>query len=153
MTELEKKPKAVGRPIAYTEEMAAEICDRMTCGESISRITRDSAHLPATSTVYLWIAKDTCGFSERYVKAFNSRAVKLAEDILDIADDSSNDTILKEDGSESANSEFVNRSRLRVDSRKWLLSKMSHTRFGDKPAEEAKEVINNFVIHTKAERD
>ena len=137
MHELEKKSNVGGRPSVYTEEMAQEICDRMTCGESIRSITGNSAHLPASSTVYLWIARDTCGFSERYVKAFNSRAVKLAEDILDIADDSSRDVVVREDGTESANSEFINRSRLRVDSRKWLLSKMSHTRFGDKVEKQA----------------
>ncbi len=59
----------------------------------------------------------------------------MAEDILDIADDGSNDfmTITKGDKTyEVENKEVTNRSRLRVDTRKWIMSKMKPKKYGDK---------------------
>ena len=55
----------------------------------------------------------------------------MFEDIIDIADDSSQDRIVNEDGKEVMNSEFVQRSRLRVDARKWALSKLNPKKYGD----------------------
>jgi len=60
----------------------------------------------------------------------------LAEEILEISDDGSNDWMerKRQDGSVETvlNSEHINRSRLRVDSRKWLLSKMAPKKYGDR---------------------
>lgn len=73
--------------------------------------------------------------SNKYARAIQLRADKLAEEILEIADDSSNDTITKTYGDETVeveNREWVNRSKLRVDSRKWLMSKMAPKKYGDK---------------------
>lgn len=51
-----------------------------------------------------------------------------ADELLDIADDGTNDWMLRNDDGEnvsySLNGEHVQRSRLRVDTRKWLLSKL-----------------------------
>lgn len=52
---------------------------------------------------------------------------KLAEECLAIADDASDDVI---DG--RANKEFIARSRVRVDTRRWLLSKWHPKRYGEK---------------------
>jgi hypothetical protein len=54
-----------------------------------------------------------------------------AEDIVHISDESKHDTIETEDG-EHPNHEWINRSRLRVDTRKWLLSKLLPKQYGDK---------------------
>jgi hypothetical protein len=56
----------------------------------------------------------------------------MAEDILDIADDDSKDIKYDEDGNESCNAEFVARSRLRIDTRKWLASKLAPKIYGDR---------------------
>ncbi len=56
----------------------------------------------------------------------------LAEEILEIADDGSNDTYETEDGHEKVNTDVINRSRLRVDTRKWLMSKLAPKKYGDK---------------------
>ena len=55
----------------------------------------------------------------------------MAEEILEISDDSSQDTYLTEQGAKADN-EWINRSRLRVDTRKWLLSKCLHKVYGDR---------------------
>lgn len=60
----------------------------------------------------------------------------MAEDILDIADDGTNDYMMRErpDGTEYelVNSEHIQRSRLRVDTRKWLMAKMKPKKYGEK---------------------
>jgi hypothetical protein len=59
----------------------------------------------------------------------------MADEILEIADDSSNDTKTIHKGGNDIdieNTEWVNRSKLRVDSRKWLLSKMMPKKYGEK---------------------
>jgi len=56
----------------------------------------------------------------------------LAEEILEIADDGRNDTYETEDGAEKVNTDVINRSRLRVDTRKWLMSKLAPKKFGEK---------------------
>ena len=60
----------------------------------------------------------------------------LVEDILDIADDGSNDwmAVHGKDGSEAwkLNGEHVQRSRLRVDTRKWIASKLKPKKYGEK---------------------
>lgn len=73
--------------------------------------------------------------SKRYARACEDRADALADEILEIADDSQNDTKYRvgKDGIETEveNTEWVNRSKLRVDSRKWLLAKLHPKKYGD----------------------
>lgn len=70
-----------------------------------------------------------------YARAKDAQIELLAEEILDISDDATNDlmTIVKSNEAyEVENKEVVNRSRLRVDSRKWLLSKLNPKKYGEK---------------------
>lgn len=117
----------VGRPSVYTEEIASEILQRMASGESVRAICEDE-HMPARASVMLWVATDRESFSDRYAKACDARAHYWADELLDIADDSRNDWMERqEDGGGVGyvtNGEAINRARLRVDTRKWLLSKM-----------------------------
>jgi hypothetical protein len=70
--------------------------------------------------------------SKRYARACELRADLMADDIIDIADNTGDDIITLQDGREVANHEVINRDRLRVDSRKWLLSKLQPKKYGDK---------------------
>jgi hypothetical protein len=58
---------------------------------------------------------------KKYARACDDRADLIAEEILTIADE----------GSKKDNAE-VQRDRLRIDSRKWLLSKLHPKKYGDK---------------------
>lgn len=64
----------------------------------------------------------------------------MAEEIIEIADDSSEDYIkLGDDGdgpSIKFDSEHVNRARLRVDTRKWIMARLSPKKYGDKLQQE-----------------
>lgn len=124
----------MGRPSDYSPELAVLICTRMGEGESLRSICRDDA-MPALSTVFRWLAADKA-FQEQYVRAMDARATLLAEEILEIADDGRNDTYTDEDGNEATNHDVIARSRLRVDSRKWLAARMSPKKYGDKVTQE-----------------
>jgi hypothetical protein len=60
----------------------------------------------------------------------------LASQILEISDDGPNDFATTEEGNEVPNHEHIQRSRLRVDSRKWLASKLAPKKYGDKVSTE-----------------
>lgn len=124
----------MARPTTYNEEIASLICGRMAEGESLRSICRDDA-MPALSSVFLWVSKHP-EFSEQYKLAMASRADAMFEDMIDIADDGRNDYIVNGDGEERFNTEHVQRSRLRLDTRKWMLSKMLPKKYGDKHIEE-----------------
>lgn len=118
--------RSAGRPTAYTNKLSDAILKRMACGESVASICRDPK-MPTRSTVMLWAASDREGFSDRYAKAVEARALHWADEILDIADDSRNDWMEREDPDNpgfNLMGENIQRARLRVDTRKWLLSKM-----------------------------
>jgi hypothetical protein len=124
-----------GRPSDFTQEIAAKICAEMADGNSLRTICR-SADMPAASTVYLWLIahKD---FSEQYTRACEDRAHAMAEEALEIADDGERDYGQKDDeGVPIFNSEHVQRSRLRVDTRKWFASKLAPKKYGDKVTQE-----------------
>ena len=117
-----------GRPTVYSLEVADLILGKIAEGMSVREICK-ADDMPARSTVMLWIAQDREGFSDRYARACEARAHYWADEILDIADDGHNDWIERLDADGEVigwreNGEAVSRSRLRVDSRKWLLSKM-----------------------------
>ena len=138
----------VGRPTTYNEEIASLICARMADGESLRSICRDDA-MPALSTVFLWVSKHF-EFSEQYKLAMASRADAMFEDMIDIADDGRNDYIVNGDGEERFNTEHVQRSRLRLDTRKWMLSKMLPKKYGDKIVDE--DVGNDNEIEIRVVR-
>jgi hypothetical protein len=92
----------------------------------------------AVITVFDWIHDDK-EFAKQYARAKEDQADFLAEEILSIADDTSEDEIFieAEDGSGQTakricNKEFIARSRLRVDTRKWIASKLKPKKYGDK---------------------
>jgi hypothetical protein len=65
--------------------------------------------------------------------------LRLADELLDISDDATNDYMIRKNGDddeEVVNHDHIARSRLRVDTRKWLLSKMLPKVFGDKITQE-----------------
>jgi len=124
-----------GRPTIYSDVLAATICQRMADGESLRAICRDDA-MPDMVTVYKWIGKYP-EFANQYKAAQEDRVTTFAEEMVDIADNGSNDWMLKHDPENPgwlANGELVQRTRLRLDTRKWLLAKMAPKKYGDKIA-------------------
>jgi hypothetical protein len=120
-----------GRPEMYTEELGKTICGRIATGESVRSICADEK-MPAASSIFRWLLdEDKKPFWEQYARARAIQAELMFEELLDIADDSSEDLLITKQGP-MENKEFVNRSKLRVDTRKWYLSKVLPKKFGDK---------------------
>lgn len=132
------EPKPVGRPSLYTEELALEICERIACGESLRQICKDEG-MPDRVTIHRWLLTNE-EFCNQYARAREFQAEYWADEILDIADDGQNDFIEREmqNGSVQVmlDKEAVMRSTLRVDTRKWLMSKLKRKKFGDKVTNE-----------------
>lgn len=132
-------PKKKGRPSLYTEELGEKICARLADGESLNSICKDDG-MPSERTVRTWALDKNHPFSPKYAQAREIGYLKMADELLDIADDGTNDWMVREreDGSstELVNHEHIQRSKLRVDTRKWLLSKMLPKVFGDKVSTE-----------------
>jgi len=78
-----------------------------------------------------WVGEDK-ELADQYASAREIGLEAMAHDILDIADDGQNDTYTDEDGNTRTDHDVIARSRLRVDSRKWLLSKLLPKKYGDK---------------------
>lgn len=129
-----KRRAGPGRPSSYNQDTADEICDRLADGESLRAICRD-AHLPDFKTVFRWLQVRT-GFRQQYAEARDIGLEQMAEELLEIADDGSNDFMDRQIGDgvvvSQLNAEHIQRSRLRVDTRKWYLSKLAPKRYGDK---------------------
>lgn len=85
--------------------------------------------LPLT-TAYWWI--EMLGYTEQYARAMEQRAENIFEEILDIADCEDHDIIIDEDGNKRVNYDVIQRDRLRVDARRWMLGKMQPKKYGDK---------------------
>lgn len=146
-----------GRPSKYTKELGELICDRIALGESVKSICKDP-EMPNASTVFLWVLDDDKKeFSDKYAKARATQAELMFEEINEIADDGTNDyvTRLNADGEEyeTVNTEHIQRSRLRVDTRKWYLSKVLPKKFGEKTditsGGEPLKTIEGIIIQVK----
>lgn len=121
-----------GRPSEYTDELAAKICSKLAEGKTLRAVCRIDG-MPPESTVRRWALDDFNGFAAQYARAREIGYHSMADEALDIADDGSNDTYEVE-GREVTNQDVIARSRLRVDTRKWLLSKALPKVYGDKVA-------------------
>lgn len=91
--------------------------------------------MPQEATVRGWVLQDREGFSAQYTQAREIGYHAMADELLEISDDATNDW-MERNGQESdgwqINGENVQRSRLRLDTRKWLLSKALPKVYGDK---------------------
>lgn len=123
----------VGRPSEYTKEIGDRICAELGFGNSL-RTVCGAEDLPSFQTVFSWLRKYP-DFLEQYTRACHERSEAMAEDILDISDDGTNDWMEVGRGDNKrtvVDNEAVQRSKLRVDTRKWLMSKMIPKKYGDK---------------------
>lgn len=80
------------------------------------------------STVFKWL-RDHKEFSEQYARAKEAQAEAFADELISLADDSSNDITGE---LQMPNGVAVQRSRLMVDTRKWVMSKLLAKKYGDK---------------------
>ena len=126
----------MGRPSIYTEELALKICARISTSNASLRTVCKELGIDVSS-ILTWLSDDKHKeFTIQYTRAKEEQADFLTEEMLEIADDSSQDnmTITGSDGKLKVveDREWTNRSRLRVDTRKWIASKLKPKKYGDK---------------------
>lgn len=106
------------------------IIDLIEEGGSIRSILKRSDTV-GTKTFYKWL-EESEELQERYKIATKKRADNIFEEMLEIADKQEADMGYNERGEEIINHNVINRSRLQIDTRKWMLGKMNPKKYGDK---------------------
>lgn len=128
-------PKERGRPTRYTKAIAEKICEQLSGGMTLRQACMPD-DMPHESTVRHWVMNEDeearPGFVTQYAKARETGYSRMADQILEISDEKSED---------------VQRDRLRVDTRKWLLSKALPKIYGDKVVNthEAGDSLTEFL--------
>jgi len=130
-------------PTKFNQDIAEKICEELSTSSKSLRTICKQDGMPTVRTVLSWLSEgdkedgkpEFKAFLHQYARARENQADFLAEEIIEIADDGSNDlmTITKGDTSyEQENKEVTNRSKLRVDARKWIASKLKPKKYGDR---------------------
>jgi len=130
LKKIQKKSKGImGRPSIYSKEIGDKICKIVaTTSLGLPKICNLHQDFPSAETVREWRLKHA-DFSAQYARAKLAQADILAEECLEIAD--------------SSTSENYNADRLRIDTRKWLASKLLPKQYGEKLLLEEKTEEND----------
>jgi hypothetical protein len=130
--------KGGGRRSTYSAPIGKAICKMLAKGMTLNEISSRRL-MPPESTVRLWASNPQHPFAAKYTQAREIGYLKMADDLVDIADDGSNDWMERKQGDQTvtvADHEHISRSKLRIETRKWLLSKALPKVFGDKTSHE-----------------
>jgi hypothetical protein len=131
----QRTKKPTGRPSKFTQQLFAEICERMALGETLTDICKD-AHMPSRITVVNWVNADE-ELSRQYARAREAQADFWADQLLEIADDGTNDWIERTNGDGDAippalNHEHIQRSKVRIETRQWMMERVASKVYGRK---------------------
>jgi len=131
--------------IPYSDELAIRICEELSNGVSLQKICARS-DMPAQGTVYRMIAESPF-FREIYVRARENAAHTLFDQMIDIADDCSND--LLEDG--SANHAAIARAKIQIETRARVAGKLAPKVYAERLANDTPQVtVNNNTLNVSA---
>ena len=135
-----------GRPTTYTPATAELICARLADGETLTDISRTPG-MPTRQTVHQWRMRMPA-FNDLYTRAREAGMEAMSDAVLTIADDDTGD--LLPDG--SVNSANVQRSRLMVDTRKFLMAKLAPKVYGERQTVEHTGTVEHAVTLSDRER-
>jgi hypothetical protein len=126
LQKLAQKP----RPVAFTEELFIKLLDRLAQGETLVAICADQT-MPTRQSLFQKLYKDE-NARELYYAAREMQMEAMAEEILELSDNNSDDWSTDDRGRRVANNDVLQRARLKVDTRKFIMAKMAPRRFGEK---------------------
>ena len=119
----EETPEAAkGRPSVYTPEVGETICGLLAEGKSLTSICKRDDIPVSDRTVRTWAADPEHPFSPQYARAREVGYSVMADQMLDLADNVSEDQAA------------VAKVHRQIETRKWLLSKALPKVYGDKLA-------------------
>jgi hypothetical protein len=121
---------------AYSEALAAEILEAVAVSpRSVGWLVRANPHWPSLATIHNW-KHAYPEFRNAFAAARRMLADELAFETIEIADDSDGDVKLipRRDGSTYAmlDQEFVGRSKLKTEVRRWLAGKLAPEVYGER---------------------
>lgn len=117
----------IGRPTDYTPELAAKICEAIAgSSKGIERLCKAHKEWPDKSTIMRWVNRHP-EFRDQYARAKASQIEAIVDEIIDIADTPPKDHY--------DTHEDISRAKLRIDTRKWLASKLAPKIYGDQKAQ------------------
>jgi hypothetical protein len=105
-----------GQPKIYTPELADELLERISSGETVSQICRDPA-MPSNGTIANW-RDQLPDFLEKYARAREQQAQVIAERAYQ--------------SSQDATPEDAAAARVKFDGGRWLAGKLAPRTYGDK---------------------
>lgn len=126
-----------GGQTVFDPRIAKTVVEGVSTGKSLRQVCREIDFPP--STIREWVLDDREGFAAQYARARELQVEAMADEIREVADDGTNDWMTIQRGGESVeveNKEVVNRSRLRVDTLKWIMSKIAPRKYGDRTQHE-----------------
>lgn len=127
----------------FTIELFESICTEIaTSSVGLNKICKQ--HGISSVAFYDWIKKDA-ELLNKYTRAREDQADYLADEIITLSDDKTSDYVEGEFG-KVGNAANVARSRLQVEARKWIASKLKPKKYGDKV-----EVENNVNVKSLPE--
>jgi hypothetical protein len=129
-------------PNTYRPDVVQAVLDLIAEGKSLRAIAAIDG-MPTPANFIRWVNLDIDGLAERYAHARAVAWQVMADEVGDIADDGVNDKFMNADGKVVIDTDHINRSRLRVDTRKWLLSKMLPKVYGEKTSVDIKMDMSN----------
>jgi hypothetical protein len=125
--------RKIGRPSAYNDAIAKKLCVAISTNSAgLRTICSRNRKFPNVSTIYRWLSENSA-FRERYARAREFQAQALFDEIIEIADKVQLGTVTKVDRhgrKEKRIADMVDRARLRIDTRKWSLSKLLPKKYG-----------------------
>lgn len=127
-------PGKGGRPSILSEDLIDTICRRMVDERKSATAICEDMGIPA-STFFTW-TQESWVF-EKYARARDMLADAWFDECIEIADDGRNDWVEKRNAEGEVtgwtlNGEHVQRSKLRADTRRWMVSKMAPKRYGER---------------------
>ena len=128
----------MGRPSKLTDSLAERICEAVALTtKGLPTICELNEDFPAYETIIRWTVRDEA-FRHKYAHAKEQQMQLIGCEILEIADEMPTCTVPDPDGGVSVriDNAGIQRNRLRVDTRKWLMSKLAPKTYGDKVQQE-----------------
>lgn len=118
----------------YTPELGDLICDRLAEGRTLRDVCRDRDIPVNERSVRRWAMNPRNPFAEQFELARTIGLLSMAEEMLEIADDSTNDWGEREGRRgvkvRMLDYEHIERAKVRIETRKWILSKALPKMFG-----------------------
>ena len=113
----------------YDPALGERICAQVADGRTLADICSQD-EMPSTFTLYKWLAASPA-MAQSYARARDQCMDRWADEIIAIADDASGDYYEDDQGNSKFDNQNPQRSKLRIDTRKWVMSKISR-RYADK---------------------